>query len=267
MSGIARWEYWIYAGVDGGIELTFVKEFDARGYDYAPFPSGLALWVATELVKLEPGPVMRDAAIREPTVYDYDLAELPVQMHYDVAGFRGPGTSGRLEIYSGLSASEAARLGSGLEAGPIALDRTVALFDGLWDEAYRASDQVVFEPPTQRLISQDAFIPGILPVDLAPGPYLMVVQVTDPASGGSLVHRQRVDLADLPRRRRPEAQRRRDGVRGGAHRHRRRLREERSSGGTQVLSCVSFRPERVHLLRGVWPDPGRLRADPLPGGV
>ena len=196
VAATARWEYWVYTEVDGGMEITFVKEFEDKGYDLAPFPHGLPLRVTVELHKLEPGPVLRDAAIRHPSVYEPGFADLPIDFYYYTAGFRGTEGKSRLEIYYGLPASEIGRLDVGEGTDLVVLDRGVALFDSLWNEVHRSSDQIAFELPTEKQVQAGAFIPGELPVELDPGPYWMALQVRDVVSGRSQVYKQEVLLGD-----------------------------------------------------------------------
>ena len=196
VSGTSRWEYWIYGGVDGGIEITFVKEFEGRGYDYAPMPGGVSLQVGTELTKLDPGLVMRDAIRRSPSLYRADFADLTLDFHYDTAGFRGEGGRDRLEVYYGLPAREVARLNVSADSDLILLDRGVVLFDSLWTEVHRVVDSLAFRAPTDLQIQRDAFIPGVLSVDLAPGLYRMALQVRDAVSGKSQVYREEIRVED-----------------------------------------------------------------------
>ena len=57
-------------------------------------------------------------------------------------------------------------------------------------------DQIAFTVPTNQQIQKGAFIPGVLPVDLAPGPYRLAFQIRDLASGKSQVYRRDIEVED-----------------------------------------------------------------------
>ncbi|MDE2890226.1 MAG: GWxTD domain-containing protein [Gemmatimonadota bacterium] len=192
----ARWEYWIYTQVDGGIEITFAEVFKGRRYDYAPFPLRVAPHVGIHLAGFQGGVVMQNVVASRPSRYSPDFADLPIDFYYYPADFKGPESRTRLEVYYGLPASEVVRLNVDEKTDLILLDRGVALFDSLWNEVYREVDQMAFSAPTDRQVSDGAFIPGVMPVDLPPGTYQMALQVRDVVSGKSQVYQQAVVLED-----------------------------------------------------------------------
>ena len=75
-------------------------------------------------------------------------------------------------------------------------DRAIALYDSMWNEVYREIDQMTFRVPTDQQANEGAFIPGIVPVDLAPGDYWMSLQIRDRLSGKSQVYKQWIVLDD-----------------------------------------------------------------------
>lgn len=192
----ARWEYWIYTQVDGGIEITFAEVFKGRRYDYAPFPLRVAPHIGIHLAGFQGGVVMQNVVASRPSHYSPDFADLPIDFYYYPADFKGPESRTRLEVYYGLPASEVVRLNVDEKTDLILLDRGVALFDSLWNEVYREVDQMAFSAPTDRQVSDGAFIPGVMPVDLPPGTYQMALQVRDVVSGKSQVYQQAVVLED-----------------------------------------------------------------------
>ena len=192
----ARWEYWIYTQVDGGIEITFAEVFKGRRYDFAPFPLRVAPHIGVHLAGFQGGVVMQNVVADRPSRYSPDFADLPIDFYYYPADFKGPAARTRLEVYYGLPASEVVRLNVDEKTDLILLDRGVALFDSLWNEVYREADQMAFRAPTDQQVSDGAFIPGVMPVDLPPGTYQMALQVRDVVSGKSQVYRQSVVLED-----------------------------------------------------------------------
>ncbi len=192
----ARWEYWIYTQVDGGIEITFTEVFKGRRYDFAPFPLTVAPHVGVHLADYQGGVIMQNVVASRPSRYSPDFADLPIDFYYYPADFKGQESRTRLEIYYGLPASEVVRLNVDEKAGLILLDRGVALFDSLWNEVYREVDQMAFTAPTDQEVSDGAFIPGVMPVNLPPGTYQMALQVRDVVSGKSQVYQQAVVLED-----------------------------------------------------------------------
>ena len=192
----AKWEYWIYTQVEGGIEITFSENFKGRRYDFAPFPLRVAPHVGIHLAGFQGGVVMQNVVASRPSRYTPDFADLPIDFYYYPADFKGPESRTRLEVYYGLPASEVVRLNVDEKTDLILLDRGVALFDSHWNEVYREVDQMAFRAPTDQQISDGAFIPGVMPVDLPPGTYQMALQVRDVVSGKSQVYQQAVVLED-----------------------------------------------------------------------
>ena len=196
VSANARWEYWIYTQVDGGIEITFAEVFKGRRYDYAPFPLGIAPNLGVRLADYQGGVVMQNVVARRPSRYTPDFADLPIDFYYYPADFKGSEPATRLEVYYGLPASEVVRLNVDENTDLILLDRGVALFDRMWNEVHREVDQMAFRAPTDRQVAEGAFIPGVMRLDLPPGTYHMALQVRDVVSGKSQVYQQAVVLED-----------------------------------------------------------------------
>ncbi len=195
----ARWEYWIYAHVDGGIEITFAEAFKGRRYDFAPLPLKIAPHLGIHLADYQGGVVMQNVVAGRPSRYSPDFADLPIDFYYYPADFKGPESKTRLEVYYGLPATEVVRLNVDEKTDLILLDRGAAFYDSLWNEVHRVVDQMAFKAPTERQVADGAFIPGVMPVDLPPGTYHMALQVRDVVSGKSQVYQQAVVLEDYHR--------------------------------------------------------------------
>ncbi|MDP6777011.1 MAG: tetratricopeptide repeat protein [Candidatus Latescibacteria bacterium] len=189
-----RWEYWVYTDIDDGLEITFVARYGKKRYEYAPMPQNVSMRLTQELLRLQ-GRVLIDQMVsREPSVYEPDFADLPIDFYYYPADYRGGDGRTRLEIYYGLPASEVSRLRVDEETDLLVLGRGMVLFDSLWNEAHRVQDQIAFTVPTDQQIQEGAFIPGVLPVDLEPGPYRLAFQIRDLASGKSQVYRRDIEV-------------------------------------------------------------------------
>ena len=190
-----RWEYWVYTDLDGGIEFTFVDEYSTGRYIFAPIPMAGA-FQDIEFLEASGGHLLQHIVASQPAVYKPEFADLPIDFSIHTVGFKGSGGNSHLEIYSGLLASETAHLQADERTGLIGLERGVALYDSLWNEVYRVQDQIALRLPTEQEVLKRAFIPGVMQVDLPPGPYYMSFQVRDALSGKSLVYQQEIVLED-----------------------------------------------------------------------
>lgn len=195
----ARWEYWVYADIDGGTELTFTSRFSDGKYRFADVASIGSLASINELLGLHGDNVVAEASRESSSRYVPDFADLAVDFYYYPASFRGTGDDTRLEIYYGLPADDIARSRSE-EGDLIVFDRGVALHDSLWNEVHRVADKMVFRAPTDQEVDASAFIPGVMPVELSPGDYWMSLQIRDRTSGKSQVYKQSIRVDDYGRR-------------------------------------------------------------------
>jgi GWxTD domain-containing protein len=191
-----RWEYWVYAEIDDGIEFAFENEFGKR-YTFADIPLSSGFAQVSLLLDLQGELMIKSIAAKTPSRYRADFADLPIDFYYYPAGFRGEDGKTLLELYLGLPASEVVRLNG--ENDLIVLERGVALYDSLWHEVHRVTDRLTFRTPSDQQIQAGAFIPGIFPVTLDPGTYYMSLQVRDTGSGHSQVYQQTIELDDYGR--------------------------------------------------------------------
>ena len=194
------WEYWVYADLEGGTEFVFVRRGKGNRYDFAPMPEGLSLSLTTDLLAYQSEVVLRQVAAHQPSVYDANIAALPVDFYYFPAGFRGEDGATRLEIYYGLPAGEMARLPVDEKTDQVMLDRGLAMFDSLWTEVYRVQDQLTFQVPSDQQVLDGAFIPGVLAFEVAAGLHYLSFQVRDVVSGKSQVYQQALAVADFSQR-------------------------------------------------------------------
>ena len=197
---LSWWEYWVYADLAGGTEFDFVRRGKGNAYEFAPMPDGLGIALTTDLIEYQSEMVLRQVAAHQPSVYEVDFADLPVDFYYFPAGFRGEDGTTRLEIYYGLPASEMARLPVDDKTDQVLLDRGLAMFDSLWTEVYRVQDQLTFQAPSDRQILDGAFIPGVVAFEIGAGLHHLSFQIRDVVSGKSQVYQQPLSVADFSRR-------------------------------------------------------------------
>jgi GWxTD domain-containing protein len=197
VSGNTRWMYWVYTRLEGGSEFTFVSPFKRSEYKFATVPDGLGVGLMADLMAYQGQVVLNDLVSREPWVYEADFSELPIDFFYYPASFRGDNGQTRLEIYYGLAASEMSRLPVDENTDRILLDRGLAIFDSLWVEQHRIQDQLTFNTPSKKQISDNAFIPGMMAFDVRPGSNYLSLQVRDVVSGKSQVYHQALIVSDF----------------------------------------------------------------------
>lgn len=193
-----RWEYWVYADVDGGVEFAFENPFNDGKYSFADVPMSASGRIG-DLLSVQGEVILGNIAAKTPSLYSADFADLPIDFYYYPAGFRGEGARAELALYLGLPASDVARLPTREDGDLVVLERGVAIYDSLWHEVHRVADELVFRAPSHQQIRDGAFIPGVVSVSLAPGPYFMALQVRDVVSGRSQVYRQALVLEDYAR--------------------------------------------------------------------
>ncbi len=197
---VSWWEYWVYADLEGGTEFDFVRRGKGNRYDFAPMPEGLSMSLTMDLMAYQGEMVLRQVAAHQPSVYDADIAALPVDFYYFPAGFRGEDGATRLEIYYGLPAAEMARLPVDDKTDQVMLDRGLAMFDSLWTEVYRVQDQLTFQAPSDQQVLDGAFIPGVLAFEVEAGLHYLSFQIRDVVSGKSQVYQQSLAVADFSQR-------------------------------------------------------------------
>lgn len=191
------WEYWVYADLEGGTEFDFVRRGKGNRYEFAPMPDGLSLSLTTDLLAYQSEVVLRQVTAHQPSVFDADIAALPVDFYYFPAGFRGEDGTTRLEIYYGLPAEEMARLPVDDKTDQVMLDRGLAMFDSLWSEVYRVQDQLTFQAPSDQQVLEGAFIPGVLAFEVDAGLHYLSFQIRDVVSGKSQVYQQSLSVSDF----------------------------------------------------------------------
>ena len=185
----ARWEYWIYVGVAGGIEVTFVQRQFPGPFEYPEVPMGIGdharIWQ-----DMHPEIVLQQVAARRPSTYRPEFATGPLDFHFYTAAFRGEAGKTALEVYYGIPASELS-FGAESDGLPTAvLDRGVAVYDGEGQLVHRQSQAMAMQSRSESDRVVGAIVPEVDRLLVPPGDYRIVLQVLDRISGKSQVYQQ-----------------------------------------------------------------------------
>lgn len=184
-----RWEYWIYAGVAGGIEVTFVQRQFPGPFEYPEIPMGIGdharIWQ-----DMHPEIVLQQVAVQRPSTYRPDFATGPLDFHFYTAAFRGAEGKTALEVYYGIPASELS-FRAEMEGVPTAvLDRGVAVYDSEGRLVHRQNKAMALQSRSDADRAVGAIVPEVDRVLIPPGNYRVVLQVLDRLSGKSQVYQQ-----------------------------------------------------------------------------
>ena len=188
----SQWEYWIYAHLAKGAEIAFANKFADGIYSFVPISNERTMAETLSLLSAHGDLLVQNFAAHTPSIYTPNFADLPIEFHLYPAGYRSANGNTRLEIYGGLSASEAVRLSA--KDNTIRLERGIAVYDSLWNKVYTTHNNMVFNTPTEADVIKGAFLPDILATDLPPGSYRIRFQVRDNATGRSRVYQHDIVL-------------------------------------------------------------------------
>lgn len=190
----ARWESWIYAKVDGGIELSFVDYLGDGRFTFARTPQSSPnyhIWL-----ELAPETVFAKAISPEPSHFVFDYGGLPLTLHLDHAAFRGTKRRTNLELYFAVPRDE---LGLEMLGDRIygRFDRAVVLYDEDGKEAFRDSARFTL-PIRDTGGNADDLMITQLRAGLGPGRYVLGARISDPGTGRIQIARRRIDLPAFP---------------------------------------------------------------------
>ena len=185
----AHWEYWIYAGVASGIEVTFVQPMHKRPYEYAEAPIGTGK-IARIWQDMNPRFVVARAAHRTPNTYRPDFATGPLDFYFYTAAFKGEGGQTALEIYYGIPTRHLQYVAGEGGVQIAYLERGVGVYDEEGQPVYRKRWEMPLLAAEAVDTSAGTFVPEMDRILLPPGNYRLKVQVLDRASGKSQVYPQ-----------------------------------------------------------------------------
>ncbi|MDE2998855.1 MAG: tetratricopeptide repeat protein [Gemmatimonadota bacterium] len=216
------WEYWIFASVGGGVEVTFVQKYRPGPYEYAEMPhagdptlvdvitgkpffgrSGKRRFNPAEdsqtksnLIwqRMNPGLVMHRVARKTPENYEQDFATAPLDFFYDSARFKADNHSVKLEVYYGIPTRDL-NYRVGADGRSVAyLKRGLALYDEADKLVYRSSEDMELYTSGSIDTTQISFVPAMDRLSVAPGTYRLSVQILDASSDKSQVYNREVVL-------------------------------------------------------------------------
>ena len=190
------WESWVFAGVAGGMEVTFTDELQNGTFDYAPSPVDVDIDIRklAAFNRMSPRNVSHRAAVRTPNYYRPAWNEDPLEFYYDLADFRGQGEEeSALEVYVGIP-QQAARYDASNDSTWLEVDRTVGVLNEETGAVYRVQGNVRFQGRGNVVQEVGAYVPDVVRIDLPPGPYRMEVKVVDRQTGRRARYRQKIDV-------------------------------------------------------------------------
>ncbi len=191
------WEYWIYADVGPGIEITFTQPFFPGPYGYADMPLGIGgdSDVVRNWQQMNPHVVIDRVKASTPSTYRPDFASEPLEFFFASAQFKGLDGSTDIEIYYGVPVAEMNFLESRSGDPTAYLKRGVALVDREFGQVYRSVEEMAYSSKGFLDTTKIAFVPELDRLSLSPGTYQMRVQIRDESSHKSQVYRQQVTLS------------------------------------------------------------------------
>ncbi len=183
------WEYWIYTGVESGIEITFVQRNHPGPYDYVDLPMGTGK-IAQIWRDMNPRVELPRIAARKPTTYRPDFATGPLDFFYYSAAFKGQDGQTNLEVYYGIP-TRGVTFGEAPDGGQLArLSRGVAVHDEAGRQVHRLSRDISWRSEGVVDTSAGLFVAEMDRIALAPGNYQVSVQVMDRTSGKTGIYKQ-----------------------------------------------------------------------------
>jgi GWxTD domain-containing protein len=192
------WEYWIYADIGRGIEVTFTQRYPSGPYGYADLPHSIGLRTGgtadhfTIWQRLNPAIVIDQVVAFQPDYYWPDFATGPLEFFFDAASFKGDSEHTKLEVYYGVPVRELTFVKNERGGQSARVKRGVTLYDDNNQQIYRFDDEMVYDGPVDSTLM--AFLPEWDQVTVVPGTYRMAVQILDVASQKSQVYNKLVVL-------------------------------------------------------------------------
>ena len=222
------WEYWIYADLGVGVEVTYVQEYTPGPFNYAMMPQVNApVWVddvtgqaVTQMLgtesaciefenpsadsqtksnliwqRMNPTIIMHRVARKTPEVYEQDFATAPLNFYCDSARFKANDSSVKLEVYYGIPTRDLNYIEGADGRRTAYLKRGLALYDEENRPVYRSIEDMELYSSAPVDTTQLAFVPEMDRLSVAPGTYRLSVQILDTTSDKSQVYNREVVLS------------------------------------------------------------------------
>ena len=201
------WAVWIYADIDGGIEIAFTDEFNTGNFDYAPEPvlgpndinelnmqsrGGPFRNMINRLNTLSPAARMARVASKEPERFAFETLE-PLDYYYEALAFRGQDGKTELQLNIGLPIDNVAR-SEDIDT-IIVVNRRVALVDSRSGQLHKRRDDLAV-PVTDANLGRSLLALDRVDMAAAPGVYQLAVEVWRKNTDMLQVYQQTLELPD-----------------------------------------------------------------------
>ena len=201
------WAVWIYADIDGGIEIALTDEFNTGNFDYAPEPvlgpedineynmqsrGGPFRNMINRLNTLSPAARMTRVASKEPERYAFEALE-PLDYYYESLSFRGIDGKTELQLNIGLPIDNVARP-EDIDT-TIVVNRRVALVDSRKGRLHKRSDDLAV-PVTDANLGRSLLALDRVDIAAAPGVYQLAVEAWRKKTDMLQVYQQTLELPD-----------------------------------------------------------------------
>ncbi len=201
------WAVWIYADIDGGIEIAFTDEFNTGNFDYAPEPvlgpedineynmqsrGGPFRNMVNRLNTLSPAARMTRVASKEPERYAFETLD-PLDYYYEALSFRGRDGKTELQLNIGLPIDNVARPGD-IDT-TIVVNRRVALVDSRSGRLHKRSDDLAV-PVTDANLGRSLLALDRIDIAAAPGVYQLALEAWRKKTDMLQVYQQTLELPD-----------------------------------------------------------------------
>lgn len=194
---LVPWESWVYAGIAGGIEITFTDEMGNGNYDFAPMPTTTlkdsqdekTLGRMARLLEFAPKTLVDRAMAATPDEYRITREGINLGFYYATSDFRGQGENTRVEVDYGLPTKELMSFAGG-DTMSVVVERAVALAAKDHSRVYRSQGEVILQGRGESKKVKGEFIPDLVRLEVPPGEYLMAIQIKDKVSGKTGLYKQ-----------------------------------------------------------------------------
>ena len=201
------WAVWIYADIDGGVEIAFTDEFNTGNFDYAPEPvlgpedineynmqsrGGPFRNMINRLNTLSPAARMTRVASKEPERFAFEALE-PLDFYYEALSFRGQDGKTDLQLNLGLPIDNVARP-EDIDT-TVVVNRRIALVDSRRARLHKRKDDLAV-PVSDANLGLSLLALDRVDMAAAPGVYQLAVEAWRKNTDMLQVYQQTLDLPD-----------------------------------------------------------------------